>query len=316
MYGDLPMSESSSESIAGWSKSLAYTSALEVTGTIRVALDATVESPANAWTLEDTVWNANDGYPRTVSLHEQRLVAAGSPGYPQTVWMSRIGENLNFEIGTTDDDAMSFTISSDQINLIAHLGQLRALIALTYGGEFTPVGRSRKADHADQHSGEESVGPWLQHGATDPHRQRVVFRAARQSQAAGYGLQVRDRCLRRPDLSVLAEHATESGVVDMAYQQEPESVMWLVRGDGVMATVTIDRDQDVVGWARQITDGVFGLSRQSQSRMANRSGHWCGARWAARRCVMSSASIRHCDRCRDHRHTYDRRRHLDRPRPS
>src|SRR5690606_42070543 len=60
-----------------------------------------------------------------------------------------------------------------------------------------------------------------------------------------------------PDISVLSEHATESGIVDMAYQQEPESILWLVRADGVMATVTVDRDQDVIGWARQLTEGAY-----------------------------------------------------------
>ncbi|MCZ7019183.1 hypothetical protein OH415_26055, partial [Salmonella enterica] len=52
-------------------------------------------------------------------------------------------------------------------------------------------------------------------------------------------------------------HATKSGIIDMAYQQEPESILFLVRADGVMATMTVDRDQDVIGWARQITDGAF-----------------------------------------------------------
>ncbi|MEF3019412.1 hypothetical protein V3478_33185, partial [Pseudomonas aeruginosa] len=36
-----------------------------------------------------------------------------------------------------DDDAISFTLSSDQLNPIVHLAQMNTLIALTYGGEFT-----------------------------------------------------------------------------------------------------------------------------------------------------------------------------------
>ena len=28
---------------------------------------------------------------------------------------------------------------------------------------------------------------------------------------------------------------TESGIVDMAYQQEPESIIWMVRANGGMA---------------------------------------------------------------------------------
>lgn len=267
----------------------AYTSAQQVTGTIRVALDATVESPANAWTLESAVWNANDGYPGAVSLHEQRLVVAGSPGYPQTVWMSRTGEYLNFEQGTKDDDAMSFTISSDQINPIAHLGQMRALIALTYGGEFTLSGGVEKPiTPTNIQVKNQSV-----YGCNTVRPIRIgnelyfVQRANRKLRAMAYKFE--NDAYGAPDLSVLAEHATESGVVDMAYQQEPESVMWLVRGDGVMATVTIDRDQDVVGWARQITNGVF----ESVASIPVADGEEV---WALVRRTVGGSTVRYVER--------------------
>ncbi|HRF11300.1 MAG TPA: hypothetical protein PLR37_04065 [Candidatus Accumulibacter phosphatis] len=234
-----------------------YTSALQVTGTILTALDSVVSSPADAWTLEASVWNSIDGYPRTVSLHEQRLIAAGSPGYPQTVWMSRIGESLSFESGTADDDAMSFTISSDQINPIAHMGQVRSLIALTYGGEFTLSGGSEKPiTPTNIQVRNQSV-----YGCNAVRPIRIgnelffVQRASRKLRAMSYKFET--DAYGAPDLSVLAEHATASGIVAMAYQQEPESIIWMVRSDGVIATVTVDRDQDVVGWARQITDGVY-----------------------------------------------------------
>jgi hypothetical protein len=72
-----------------------------------------------------------------VTLYQQRLVLAGSPQYPQTIWWSETGVYLSFELGTDDDDAISFTLSSDQLNPIVHLAQMNTLIALTYGGEFT-----------------------------------------------------------------------------------------------------------------------------------------------------------------------------------
>ncbi|MEB8079907.1 hypothetical protein NGI08_14020 [Klebsiella michiganensis] len=43
----------------------------------------------------------------------------------------------------------------------------------------------------------------------------------------------------------------------MAYQQQPDAFVWLIRADGVLVTMGIDRAQDVVAWSRQITDGVF-----------------------------------------------------------
>lgn len=235
----------------------AYNSATKVTGIILAELDAETFSPPNAWTLESAVWNADDGYPRTVTLFEQRLIAAGSPGYPQTVWMSRIGDTLDFQLGVNDDDGMSFTISSDQINPIAHIAQVKALLALTYGGEFTLFGGVEKpiAPTNIQVKNQSVYGCNSVRPVRIGNELYFVQRADRKVRAMAYKFD--QDAYGSPDMSVLSEHVTESGVVDMAYQQEPESVLWMVRADGVMATLSVDRDQDVVGWARQITDGAF-----------------------------------------------------------
>lgn len=234
-----------------------YTSDTIMTGTIKTALDSTVAAQANAWTLESAVWNSVDGYPSCVTLHEQRFVAAGSPGFPQTVWMSRTGESLNFEIGTRDDDAMSFTISSDQVNPIQHVAQIKALVALTSGGEFTLTGGVEKPiTPTNIQVKNQSV-----YGCSTIRPVRIgnelyfLQRANRKLRAMAYRFD--SDSYGAPDLSVLAEHVTEGGIVDLCYQQEPESMLWAVRADGVMVTLTIDRDQDVIAWARQVADGAY-----------------------------------------------------------
>ena len=35
-----------------------------------------------------------------------------------------------------------------------------------------------------------------------------------------------------PDMTILAEHITESGITQMTYQQEPNQIVWGVRDDG------------------------------------------------------------------------------------
>src|SRR3546814_305615 len=58
-------------------------------------------------------------------------------------------------------------------------------------------------------------------------------------------------------MTVLAEHVTAPGVVSMARQQEPDALVWAVRADGQLATLTADRDQAVFAWSRQVTQGNF-----------------------------------------------------------
>jgi hypothetical protein len=61
-----------------------------------------------------------------------------------------------------------------------------------------------------------------------------------------------------PDLTRFAEHITAGGgIVDMAYQQEPESILWCVRADGVLLGLTYNQEEKVFGWHRHVTDGLF-----------------------------------------------------------
>lgn len=233
------------------------TSETVASGIIRTAPTSAVASPANAWNLKGSVWNDVDGYPGSGTLYQQRLAVGGSPSYPQTIWESRTGEYLNFELGTRDDDAISFTVSSDQINPILHLAQINALIPLTYGGEFTVSGGVEKPITP---TNVQVKNPSV-YGCNHVRPVRIgnelyfIQRAGRKLRAMAYKYD--SDSYGSPDMSVLSEHATKSGVTDMAFQQEPEAILFMTRSDGVMATMTVDRDQDVIGWARQITDGAF-----------------------------------------------------------
>lgn len=266
-----------------------YTSSTIVSGVIRSAMTAIVASPANAWSLEAPVWNVIDGFPCTGTLYEQRLVTAGSPSYPQTVWQSRTGEYLNFELGTKDDDAMSYTVNSDQINPISHMAQTKALIALTYGGEFTLAGGVEKPITP---TNIQVKNPSV-YGCNSVKPVRIgnelyfIQKSNRKLRAMAYKYD--SDTYGSPDMSVLSEHITKPGIVDMAYQQEPESILYLVRSDGVIATLTVDRDQDVVGWARQITDGAF----ESVASVPTPEGEQI---WAIVRRTVNGATVRYLER--------------------
>ena len=60
----------------------AYTTALQVTATIKQVLTGVTAAPANAWSLNGAMWSASLGYPRCGVIHQQRLILAGSSAYP------------------------------------------------------------------------------------------------------------------------------------------------------------------------------------------------------------------------------------------
>jgi hypothetical protein len=56
----------------------------------------------------------------------------------------------------------------------------------------------------------------------------------------------------------LARHIAKGGIVEMAYQEEPASIVWAVRGDGQLLAFTFGPDEDVAGWTRMVLGGSFG----------------------------------------------------------
>ena len=60
------------------------------------------------------------------------------------------------------------------------------------------------------------------------------------------------------DISILARHMFDNfTIVDWSYAQAPHSIIWCVRDDGTMAALTYIREQEVYGWTRHTTDGLF-----------------------------------------------------------
>ena len=56
-------------------------------------------------------------------------------------------------------------------------------------------------------------------------------------------------------MTLLAEHITQGGIEEVAYAQEPDSIYWAVRNDGVLLGLTYQREEDVVAWHRHIMGG-------------------------------------------------------------
>lgn len=229
----------------GLLKITGFTSATIVNATILTVLTATTAAPAMAWTLESSVWNANNGYPRTGTLFEQRLVTAGSPRYPQTVWGSRTGEELDFTKGTADDDAFIFTVANEA-NLISFLVSSRNLLLLTYGGEYSLNSGSEKPITPTN----VQIKPQSPHGCGTVRPVRVgketlfAQRAGRRIRAMGYRYD--EDGYKSPDISTLSEHLAETGVAGMCLQQEPDPIVWAWMNNGMLVSITLDRDLDVI----------------------------------------------------------------------
>jgi hypothetical protein len=246
----------------GYGKITAVADTLNITITIIEDLGSATAS-AN-WSLGS--FSDTTGHPSCVTFFEQRLVFAGTTSQPQTIFFSKSGdyENMDANIGGTvaDDDAIIYTIASNQVNAIRFMTATRTLIIGTAGGEFTVSGGGVDSAVTPTNI---LIKKQSNHGAANVDAIAVgnatlfLQRAKRKIRELAYNFDV-DGYIA-PDMTILAEHISEGGLTQMAYQQEPNQVIYAVRGDGELIGLTYQREQQVTAWHRHIFGGAFGSGK-------------------------------------------------------
>ena len=245
----------------GWVTITAWTSTTVVTVTVNATLTNT--NPKDIWRMG--LWSGTTGYPSSVVFHEDRLMFAGATDTPQRIDGSNSGDYENFAPtavdGTvTDSNAVGFTLNSNTVNAIQWMApDERGLLVGTAGGEWlvrpsslgealSPTNISAKQSTA---YGSANIAPAFAGRAA-----LFVQRSGRKLRELRYFAS--DDGLEAPDLTLLSEHITESGIKELARQAEPQSLIWAVRNDGTLACVTYERDMDSlrVGWHRHVLGGV------------------------------------------------------------
>jgi hypothetical protein len=233
-----------------------FTNSTTVTGTVAKRLPDTVVS-GNTYRWSLAAWDGVRGYPGTATYYQQRLVLGGSIAQPQTFWMSETGIFDGFEtnLPLEADDAISFTLASRQVNEIRHLVPLGALLALTSGAEWQIA------------SGDKGLAPDTVEASVQGYRGTSHLPPLLIGSSALY-VQARGTIVRDltysfeldgyagDDLTVFSNHLFRGFTLDdWAYSQEPNSLVWAVRSDGALLSMTYVREQQVVAWARHDSAG-------------------------------------------------------------
>jgi len=253
----------------GYAKITAFSSATSVTIDIKFDFDTT--TAAADWSLG--AFSDTTGHPSCVSFYEQRLVFAGTTSEPQTIFFSKAGDYENMTSGTNADDAMVYTIAANQVNVIRYLKAQRTLVIGTTAAEYTV-----SADGTDA-----SITPTN----ITIKRQSSYGSANVDAVAAGNAILFLQKAKRKirelaynfdsdsyvaPDLTILNDTVTESGIVQMEWQQEPNNNLWCVRDDGQLACLTYQRSENVVSWSRHIIGGSFDGGNAVVESIASISG--------------------------------------------
>ena len=260
----------------GWGIITEYTSTTAVKVDIKRNFLST--NADTRWRLGS--WSETTGYPSVGAFYEQRLTAANTTDQPQTFWMSNTGdfenhspdsENTsgNWDGTVQDDDSIDFEISADNVNAIRWLSAGEDTLSIgTSGGEWIP-----KSDGIVLTPSDISVRRQTTHGSAPIEPVRVdnivLFTQRAKRKIREFGFTFESDGFKAFDMTRLAQHVTRGDVVEMAFAEEPDSQCWVVRGDGQLPSMTFRRQEDVVGWARQILGGYFGPATVTVTDYAN-----------------------------------------------
>ena len=222
----------------GHAKITNFSSATQVTATTTDNFSGT--GGTADWSLG--TFTSTKGFPRAVSFFEQRLVFAGTTSFPQTIFASESGLYEEFDVGSGNAaDAFIYTIAANRVNVIRWLAPARDLIVGTVGGEFKvgrPTGEPLKPDNV-QITQQTTYGGYT----TQPIQigNAVLFVQRQQKKVREFAYRFESDAYLAPDMTLLAEHITGKGIVDVDYAQEPDSIYWAVRKDGALLGLTYQK---------------------------------------------------------------------------
>lgn len=209
--------------------------------------------------VPDIFASANN-YPSAVSFYQQRLLFAATNNQPDTVWASVTGKPFDFSYQSPlrDDDSVSWRQLSRQAVEIRHLVEIgRRLVAFTNIGEYIITG----ADDGVLRPGEINPALYSYNGANhlDPI---VIDNTALYVQATGSRvLKISPEYQDEPansDLSILATHLLDGHqIVSWTYQEVPNSLVWMVREDGVLLCLSYVREAGITAWSKCDAKGFY-----------------------------------------------------------
>lgn len=210
-------------------------------------------------------------YPRMVTFHEQRLWFGGTPDYVQRIDGSMTGDFTRFsptgqrldspkfsELDVFDDNAISFTLSSNELNAILwsravrtlQLGTSQSIFNMRGGADNTAITPSSINVTEDERTGVASVQPIAMSNV-------LLFIGASARRLYGISYSLESDGIRAVDLTEFADHILCSGARRLAVAEQPHSLVLSVCNSGDLAVLVFRRSQRTAAWAKFLIGGSW-----------------------------------------------------------
>jgi len=201
-------------------------------------------------------------YPSVAAYFQQRRVYGNSLNNPDTYWMSQPGRynNMDSSIPVTAADSITGTPWAQQVNGIQFLVPMPGgLVVLTgkgawqvNGGSSSGITPSNQTATAQAYNGCNAIVP------PQVINYDILYVQAKGSIWRDLSYNFYTNIYTGTDLTTLSSHLFNNfQSVQATWAEEPFKILWVVRNDGKLLSLTYLKEQNVFAWARHDTNGLF-----------------------------------------------------------
>lgn len=206
-------------------------------------------------------------YPSVPAYFQQRRVYANTKNQPDTYFMSQPGSftNFDFRIPTIDDDAITGTPWSVQVDgiqwmvpmpggLLTFTGASAWQVGGVGGSSITPQPITPNSQQALQQAFN-GISPIL---PPIPIDYNILYFQVKSSVVRNLAYNFYTNIYTGEDITLNSSHLfTGFTFSSWCWAEEPYKIAWSVRNDGIMLPLCFVKPQEVQGWSRVDTNGLF-----------------------------------------------------------
>lgn len=217
------------------------------------------EQPPTPLENDVELFAEEDSYPNTMCFFEQRAVFGGTSSKPRHLYFSRTGKPYEFtknaDFAPLNSDAMSFQLASTEHEEIQSLVQFHGrLIVLTdknlwaMGGADGALTPSNATAVCYGGIGASRLQPLVL-------RNTCLFVSASGNQIFEIRADQNGTQWATRELGTFARHLLDGhSIVSWSYQAVPDPIVWMVREDGVLLSMTYSFETNICAWAHHKTN--------------------------------------------------------------
>lgn len=200
-------------------------------------------------------------WPGATTYYQGRQVYGGTASQPVRLVMSRSADytNMDFSSPTRADDSIDVSLEAQQVNAIKHLVPLNVLLAMTSSN----VWRIDTGDTTQAMTPANVMArPQSAYGCSDVPPIvidfEILFVQNLQSTVRAMQYDFLKNLFRADnELTLLSNHLVFGHrIVEWTWAEQPFRILWCVREDGILLSLTYLPAQNLIAWCQHETDGL------------------------------------------------------------